>query len=268
MGTMQLEDGEYAAAGKSLDSALSADPFDAPSLLSRARLYVKEGNKEKAVPIYRTLSNRDDSTDDIMNELNDLVGETAPVKEEKDIPIDKVRDDIGNTYDLALLALERAYATGSAISDEKMLSGLGIKGEKRKAVLDYLSDIEEYGDINIRSKEYERMERLSKNVILAEQMDDIDSNPLISIPAAFMSSTAETIDDAKKLIAYIYKVINDDSEPDAFSKDIEEAAAEASEMSGDISTYLIMKLFNVGVHTANTIGKLAKKKKKGMDMHI
>jgi tetratricopeptide (TPR) repeat protein len=272
LGTMQFEDGEYAAARKNLDSALAADPFDVPALLSRARLYVKEGNKEKAVPIYRTLSNRDDCTSETRQELDELLdGTEEPIEEPgetEDIPNEEVRADIGNTYDLALLVLEHAYATGSAISDDRMLSELGIKGEKRDAVLKYLSDIEEYGDIVPRSKEFERMERLSKNVIIAESIDDIDSNPLVSIPAAFMASTAETIDDAKKLIAYIYKAVTDESVPIEFSRDVEDAAREMSDVSGDITTYNIMRQFNVGVYTARTIGKLSKKDKKGIDMHI
>ncbi|MDR0778417.1 MAG: hypothetical protein LBE48_03140, partial [Methanomassiliicoccaceae archaeon] len=132
-----------------------------------------------------------------------------------------------------------------------------------------LSDIEEYGDIDTNSKEFERMERLSKNVILAERIDDIDSNPLVSIPAAYMASKAETMDDAKKLIAYIYKSMTDGSEPVAFSADVREAVAEASDMSGDITTYVLMKMFNVGVYTARTIGRLSKMdRKKGTDMHI
>ncbi|MDR0198749.1 MAG: tetratricopeptide repeat protein, partial [Methanomassiliicoccaceae archaeon] len=179
IGTMYLEDNEYAGAGKALDAALEIDPFDVPSLLGRARLYVRENNKKKALPIYRALSNRSDCTDAVRRELNELADD-----EEEDT-YEVPATDIGNTYDLALMALERAYKTGSAISDEKMLSSLGIKGEKKVAVLNYLSDIEEYGEINVRSKEFERMERLSKNVILAECMDDIDSNPLIGIPAAF-----------------------------------------------------------------------------------
>ena len=281
LGTFMLEDGDLAGAGRHLDAALDSDPFDLAALLGRARLYVKEGNGKKALPIYRALSNRGDSTDEIKKELKELLRSEAPAEEEikeepkkkakeiePEIPVGAARDSVGSTYDLALLALERAYTTGSAVSDEKMLSKLGIKGEKKDDVLAYLSNIEEYGDINVRSREFDRMERLSKNVILAEQIDDIDSNPLIGLPAAFMSSTAETIDDAKKLIAYIYKVINDDSEPTAFSKDVEAAVAEASEMSGDISTYNIMRLFNVGVYTANVISKLSKKNKKGLDMHI
>ena len=271
LGTMQLEDGDHANAGKNLDAALALDPFDLPSLLGRARLYVKEGNKKKALPIYRALSNRDDSTDEIIEEMNALIESEpagADAKDEEEVPSGPAAEDIGNTYDLALAALEAAYNTGCAISDEKMLSKLGIRGEKKVAVLNYLSNIEEYGEINVRSREFERMERLSKNVILKEQLDDIDSNPLIGIPAAFMSSTAETIDDAKKLIAYIYRVINDSTEPTAFSKEVAGAVAEASEMSGDISTYNIMRLFNVGVYTANTISKLSKKNKKGPDMHI
>ena len=270
LGTMQLEDNEYTASGRSFDSALAADPFDMMALLGRARLYVKEGNTEKAIPVYRALSGRAGVPAAAEEEFSALLrsAATATKDDDIDIPSGAAGADIGSTYDLALIALERAYTTGSAISDENMLSKLGIRGEKKDAVLKYLADIEEYGDINVNSREYERMERLSKNVILNEQIEDIDSNPLIGIPAAFMSSSAETIDDAKKLIAYIYKVMNDETEPAAFSEKISAAAAEASERSGDISTYNIMKQFNVGVHTANTIGRLAKRNKKGTDMHI
>jgi tetratricopeptide (TPR) repeat protein len=311
-GTLQLEDGEYDEARKSLDNALRTDPFDAAALLSRARLYAKEGEKEKAIPIYRTLSGRHDCPPEITEELNvllaavrddikmraevraettevraettevrtetaetvaveDAVTDTAETVPEDDA--DEVTDntdaaDLGEIYDLALLALQRAYETGSAISDTRMLSELGIKGAKKKKMLGYMSDIKEYGAIDTSSKEFEKMERLSKNVILAENIEDIDSNPLVGIPAAYMASTAETIDDAKKLIAYIYKAVNDDFEPTAFSEEVTDAAAEMSEMSGDITTYSIMKMFNVGVYTARTIGKLSKKRGKDDGMHI
>jgi tetratricopeptide (TPR) repeat protein len=279
MGRLQMDDNDIQGARKSLDSALGADPFDLLSLLNRARLYVREGNTEKAIPIYRALSSRDDSTREIEEELSALVKDAEVQVPEKiaEPVVPTVREnydpkehyDMGDTYDLALLALERAYTTGSAISDEKMLSKLGINGKKRDMVLNYLSDIEEYGEIDVGTKEFERMERLSKNVILAEKLDDIDSNPLVGIPAAYMASTAETVDDAKKLIAYIYKAMTSEHEPVAFSADVSEAAAEASEMSGDITTYNLMRMFNVGVYTARTIGSLSKMdRKKGTDMHI
>ena len=275
VGTMQLEDGEYVSARRSLDSALAADPFDAASLLGRARLYVEEGNKEKAINILRTLSNREDAAPGIEDELNRLVAgtekavgeESAPDTEEKRMPKAEATKDM-STYDLALMAIERAYATGSAVGDGDMLDGMGITGERREAVLDYLSDIEEYGDIDVRSKEFERMERLSKNVVISEKMDDIDSVPLISIPSAYMASTAETIDEAKRLIAYIFKAMTEDPAARAFSEDVKDAVDEASEMSGDITTYELMRHFNVGVYTARTIGKLSKMNRKGDDMHI
>jgi tetratricopeptide (TPR) repeat protein len=276
VGTMHLEDDEPLSAKKCLDHALSMDPFDAPSLLGRARLYVREGNDEKAIPIYRTLSNLDDASPEIEGELNALLDKKDEPASEK--PIERKAEptyvpdtkyaDLGSTYDMALAAIERAYATGSAVGDDRLLISLGIKGEKREAVLKYLSDIEEYGDIDVDSSEFERMERMSKNVILAEKIDDIDSNPLIGIPAAYIASKAETIDDAKKLIAYIYKAMTDDREPYAFSDDVREAADEASGMSGDITTYNLMGQFNVGVYTARMIGKLSKMGKKGADMHI
>jgi len=278
LGTMQLEDGEFADAKRNLDSALAADPFDAPSLLGRARLHAKEGNNEKAISIYRTLTNRDDSTQEIEDELEELLRDAVTsdddaVTSEDDTDEEEYADedvhiDTGEIYDLAVRVLKRAYETGNAASDNVMLSELGIDGERRDAVLDYLSIDEGYGEIDISSKEFERMERLSKNVILSERRDDIDSDPLIGIPAAFMASTAETIDDAKRLITYIHRAMTDDSEPFAFSQEVREAVAEASEMSGDISTYNIMILFNVGVYTARTIGRLAKKSRKGADMHI
>ncbi|MCL2712180.1 MAG: tetratricopeptide repeat protein [Methanomassiliicoccaceae archaeon] len=284
-GTMHLEDGEYDEARKCLDTALRKDPFDASALLSRARLYVKEGEKEKAIPIYRTLSGHDDCANGVKEELNMLLDVTEDVPEAMPFNIEDIpakdddpqedddsdnndMDDLGEIYDIALLALERAYDTGSAISDSRMLSGLGIKGAKKKKMLSYLSDIKEYGDIDTGSKEFDRMERLSKNVILAECIEDIDSNPLVGIPAAYMASTAETIDDAKKLIAYIYRSINSDLEPVAFSNDISDAVAEVSEMSGDITVYGIMRMFNVGIFTARTIEKLSKKSGKDDNMHI
>jgi len=272
---LRLEDKEYDEAKKELDRALRSYPFDAFLLLTRARLYVKEGDKEKAIPIYRALANRDDCDPEVAKELEALVPAAKPVnvqREPADIAaIETYAESVPDNNDingLALSVLRRAYTTGKAISDDVMLKELKIDGENKEKVLNYLSDIEEYGDIDVTSEEFEKMERLSKNVVIAEQLDDIDSNPLISIPTAFTASRAETIDDAKRLIAYIYKVMNDDSEPVAFSDEVREAVGEASEMSGNITTYEIMRQFNVGVYTAHTISKLSKMDKKGTDMHI
>jgi len=295
VGTMQLEDGEYAAARKNLDSALAADPFDISSLLSSARLYVKEGNKDKAIPIYRTLSSRNDSTAEMEEELDALLDDKKEHVADEDEHYDhddnesivkggfgwsgrRTRnddtDDKTNVvinekiYGLALSAIERAYEIGGAISDDHMLSELGIDGETKDMVLEYLSDIEEYGEIDTETKEFEKMEMLSKNLIITERMENIESCPLVSIPIAFMASDAETIDDAKKLIAYVYKAIVDDSEPIAFSEDVRNAAAGASEMTGDINVYGIMRMFNVGVYTARTIEKLSRKGKRKVSIHI
>jgi len=271
---IRLEDKEYDEAKKELDRALKAYPFDAFLLLIRARLYVREGDKEKAIPIYRALANRDDCDPEVMTELEALVPAAKPVNVQREEPADIITAEVpkersgGDLQGLALSVLQRAYMTGKAISDNDMLNELRIEGENREKVLNYLSDIEEYGDIDVTSKEFEKMERLSKNVVIAEQLDDIDSSPLISIPTAFMASRAETIDDAKRLVAYIYKVMNDDSEPVAFDDEVREAVGEASEMSGNITTYEIMRQFNVGVYTAHTISKLSKMDKKGTDMHI
>jgi len=271
---IRLEDKEYDEAKKELDRALKTYPFDAFLLLTRARLYVREGDKDKAIPIYRALSNRDDCDPEVANELESLVPAVKTVNVQREEPADIVSVDLpkersgDDMQDLALSVLRRAYTTGKAISDENMLNELKIDGENKEKVLNYLSDIEEYGDIDVTSKEFEKMERLSKNVVIAEQLDDIDSNPLVSIPTAFMASRAETIDDAKRLIAYIYKVMNDDSEAIAFNDEVREAVSEASEMSGNITTYEIMRQFNVGVYTAHTISKLSKMDTKGTDMHI
>ncbi|MCL2786578.1 MAG: tetratricopeptide repeat protein, partial [Methanomassiliicoccaceae archaeon] len=123
LGTMQLEDDELAESRRSLEAALAADPFDASSLLSRARLYVKEGDEKKAIPIYRTLTNRDDSTQEMVYELERLMKASerqATAQEEgmsehtsenaeelSEGPAKKYASnddtdyaDIGNTYDL------------------------------------------------------------------------------------------------------------------------------------------------------------------------
>ena len=101
------------------------------------------------------------------------------------------------------------------------------------------------------------MEDLSRNVILKEDLENIETEPMISMQAAFLSSGTSEMEEVKTLIAYIHKVMTSDLKAEVFSEKVKDVLDNVVSGSGDISVYRIIREYGVGVYTARTVKILA-----------
>jgi tetratricopeptide (TPR) repeat protein len=146
--------------------------------------------------------------------------------------------------------LRRAYVSKSALSDPDLMTSLDIDQSTEKSVMEYLSDIAPYGDIIPGTLEFERLEKLSMNAILKGNCEGLEEDPVISIPCAYVAGGAKDADEAKLLVAYIYRAMTTKFDAKAYTKEIREAA---ESMPKGSSVTDIAKKLRVGVYQAKMI---------------
>jgi tetratricopeptide (TPR) repeat protein len=178
------------------------------------------------------------------------------------------KDNSASIKDMALAMLKCANDEDKALDDPDVIGRSGVPKDSVSGVLAYLSDISEYDTIVPGKGDFDRMEELSFNVISKGSISDIESEPLISLTSAYFTSGASGIEEAKTLIAYIFKAISDDFEPMAFSPAVTKAVNDLAEMSGDIDVYGIMMKYRMGVYTARTVKLLAVNKSDSVAVHV
>ena len=272
-GTIQAALGRESAAIRNLEDAIALDPTYSPAFISRARIYKTHNDTDgirRLLDIYERNSNVDQQ---VVSELNtflcdsDVICDDGRIKESENTEQEtKVTDDSLQSYACGLL--KNAYETGFALDDEMLIKRTGIPSGISSEVLSYIADIREYGDIVVGSREFKRLEALSNNVIVRENLEDIESDVLISIPSAYISSGAKDIEEAKTLIAYVYKVLMEDIEPKIFADEIGRAVDEMRTGSGDVSVFSLMKRFGLGVYSAKTVKLLVTKESGSISVHI
>jgi len=146
--------------------------------------------------------------------------------------------------------LRRAYISKLTLSDPDLISPLGIDESGAKSVMDYLSDISEYGEITPGTLEFERMEKLSLNAVTKGNCAGLEKDRLISIPCAYVAGGAKDADEAKLLVAYIYKALGSESSAKAVSSELRKMA-EKTDKGTSIED--IMKNFKIGVFQAKMV---------------
>jgi tetratricopeptide (TPR) repeat protein len=146
--------------------------------------------------------------------------------------------------------LRRAYISKLALSDPTLVEALGIEEASTKAIMAYLSDISEYGDVTPGTLEFERMEKLSLNAVIKGNCSNLESERLISIPCAYVAGGAKDADEAKLLVAYIYKVMSSRRSVKALPPELKKMADSTKKGT---SVEEIMKAQKIGVYQAKLV---------------
>ncbi|MDR1690301.1 MAG: tetratricopeptide repeat protein, partial [Candidatus Methanoplasma sp.] len=146
--------------------------------------------------------------------------------------------------------LRRAYISKSALTDPDLASSLDIDEATAKSIMAYLSDISEYGDITPGTLEFERMEKLSLNAVTRGNCVGLEKDPLISIPCAYVAGGTKDADEAKLLVAYIYKVMTSKNSSKMLTPDLRKISE--STPKGTVVED-IMKNSKIGVYQAKII---------------
>ena len=239
---IQMRIGRMEAATSNLDSALDIDNEHPEALLNRAKIHILENEEEKATKLYVRFKRSGILNDSVMRQFREMIGEPSD-----DDSRPREIDDI-ETYSRRIL--EYCYDTEYTVLDMEVHKELGIPENISRSVINYLGDIQEYGDIDTESKNFERMEYLSAELVLNKSIMNIDSEPLVTLPSAFSASSAEDVAEAKSLVAYIYKVMTEDIEEDVCPDDVAGMVHELTETAGDVTIYGIIDRFGVGVYRA------------------
>ena len=146
--------------------------------------------------------------------------------------------------------LRRAYVSKLAPGDPDIITALDLDESTTKAVMNYLSDISEYGDISPGTLEFERMEKLSLSAVVKGNCTGLEKDRMISIPCAYVAGGAKDADEAKLLVAYFYKALNLKRSMKALSPELRKIADETPKGT---SIEDIMKGSKVGVYQAKMV---------------
>jgi tetratricopeptide (TPR) repeat protein len=250
-----------------IDSALRKKPESISLLMTKKEFYHSKGDHKAVIDACIRILKIQPDNSIIRNDLADAYAAAGDVNaanrlyEEMGIGKDtEVRRDQEyhktqkqKTPDMikryAERVLRRAYISKLPLSDPDLASTLGLDDATNKAIMSYLLDITEYGDIVPGTLEFERMEKLSLNAVVKGNCTGIEKDPLISIPCAYVAGGARDADEAKLLVAYIYKALNSESGktlmPDL--KNIAESTKKGTAVED------IMKESKIGVYQAKMV---------------
>ncbi|MDR3282425.1 MAG: tetratricopeptide repeat protein [Candidatus Methanoplasma sp.] len=145
--------------------------------------------------------------------------------------------------------LRRAFVAKAPLDDHELLEALDMDDAMTAAIKGYLSDIEEYGDIVVGSQEFDRMEKLSMN-LLSKDACDPETDPVVSLQCAYVAGGSKDADEAKRLVAYIHKVMTTKLDKNALSP---ETRASAEGVSENAKMTDISKRLRVGAYAAKLI---------------
>ncbi|MCL1810980.1 MAG: tetratricopeptide repeat protein [Methanomassiliicoccaceae archaeon] len=263
-----MQERKYAAASSMLDAALAEDPDSIPLLMTKKDFCISTEDHRAAIDVCRSiLAIQPDNSivrHDLAEEYSAIgdvnsasrlyqelgAGRAASEQKQSDShrPQKQKVPDVIKRY--AERILRRAYISKLALSDPDLVSPLGIDEATVKAVMRYLSDISEYGDISMGTLEFERMEKLSLSAVTKGNCTGLESDPVITIPCAYVAGGAKDADEAKLLVAYINKVLMARKSTRALSPELR-TIAEATPK--DTSIEDIMKGSKIGVYQAKLV---------------
>ena len=262
-GELQARQGRLSVAAHNFNKALTIDPSDPYALFGRAMVHVVLEENEKAAELYERFTEIQVQDRDLVEKFSALMGDDI---NRRAADAEKAfRDDL-ELYSHKLL--EYSYKSGYAIRDKTSLKEAGVPEGIVPDLMKYLGNIEEYGDIDIDSDEFAMMEQYSRTLVLNERITRIEKEPLVSLSSAYMASGVRGVEDAKRLVAYIYKVMTEPIDTDVFPDDVMHAAEEVSMMTGDVTVYGILESFDIGLCSARMVKVLSGKMSDSVTFHV
>ncbi|MDR1954396.1 MAG: tetratricopeptide repeat protein, partial [Candidatus Methanoplasma sp.] len=251
-----------------IDNALKAEPASIPLLYTKKEFYTQKGDQRKVIDachgilaiqsdngmVRSDLAEAYTAAGDV-NAARRLYSEITPLEntaEQKceEPPKTQKQKVPESVKRYAERVLRHAYISKLALSDPDLISVLDIDGATTKAVMAYLSDIAEYGDIAPGTLEFERMEKLSLSAVTRGNCTELEKDPIIPIPCAFVAGGAKDADEAKLLVAYIYKVISSKRSVRVLPPELKKVA-ETVQKGATVEE--IMRTSRIGVHQAKMV---------------
>ncbi|MEA4977206.1 MAG: tetratricopeptide repeat protein [Methanomassiliicoccaceae archaeon] len=255
--------GDIKDADKVVDTVLSEEPDNSEALVTKARIFSERRNQPGVLEMYKRLLRTSNPDPKLLEEMSDILSRSGRSQEatvlsqraatKSDTEGDEeMAPDSVKRY--AERLLRRAYVSKRSLDDPGIENMLELDQATSEAVMSYLSDITDYGEIIPGTPEFFRMEELSHSAVIRAALTDIDTDPIITIPCAFVAGGAKDADEAKILVSYIYSAINGKMSIEMLSDDVKNLA---SKTATDMSVFDIMKEHELGVYSARAVKLLS-----------
>ncbi len=255
--------GDIKDADRVADTVLSEEPDNAEALVTKARVFSERRNQAGVLEMYKRLLRTRDPDPKLLEEMSDILSRSgrsqeATVLSQRAATKSGAEEDEEEASDavkrFAERLLRRAYVSKRSLDDPGIENMLELDQATSEAVMEYLSDISEYGEIIPGTPEFVRMEELSHSAVIRAELTDIDIEPIITIPSAFVAGGARDADEAKMLVSYIYSALNGEMSMEMLSDDVKDLA---SKVGKDMSVFDIMKEHELGVYSARAVKLLS-----------
>ncbi len=241
---IHMDSDRVSTAAGYLNDALAIDPYVGSVLLAKVRYHLINYEDEEAKNTLSLAEHYCAADTDSIKEMRRMISESENTPEE---------ESDGNLEKFALDLIKVSYEEELVYEDEKALTDASIPEEFREDVLKYISDIQEYGAIVPDTPEFERMEKLSYNAVVKGELYGIsEDEPLISMYSAVFDSESGNVAEGKKLIAYIYEVLNMKMEPAEYEKNIATILSHMINVRLGTDYYSLMERYEIGIFAART----------------
>lgn len=255
--------GDLKDADRVVDTVLSEEPDNPEALVTKAKIFSERRNQPGVLEMYKRLLRTQNPDPKLLEEMSDILSRSGRPQEAtvlsqraatRSDAEDEEEDVSEKVKRYAERLLRRAYVSKRSLDDPGIENMLELDQSMSKAVMSYLSAIPDYEEIIPGTPEFFRMEELSYNAVTRAGLIDIDLEPIITIPCAFVAGGARDADEAKMLVSYIYSALNGKMNIDLIS---DEVKALASNVAEDMSVFDIMKEHELGVYSARAIKLLS-----------
>ncbi|MCL2148965.1 MAG: hypothetical protein FWH47_06490, partial [Methanomassiliicoccaceae archaeon] len=260
--------GRDEAASAIVENALRALPSSVPLLITKKELCSARGDQRAVIDACRGILAAQPDNSMVRNDLAEAYAATGDVgaASRMYLEIGPAADKAGQGRQEAPVAqrqkapetikryaervLRRAYISRLSLSDPSLIEALDIDEATARAIMAYLSDIAEYGDISPGTPEFERMEKLSFNAVTKGNCTGLESEPVITIPCAYVAGGAKDADEAKLLVAYVYKALSSRKSSKGITPELRKMA-EGTKKGTPIDE--IMRAHKIGAYQAKQV---------------
>ena len=148
-------------------------------------------------------------------------------------------------------AMRYAFSTGMSPFDPDLYENCGLSINESEAIMEYLGDIPDYGEIDESSPDFELMELRSMDIIIRCGLTDLEDG-VLQIERIFTKGGFKDLDDAKNLYSYIRTAISSHADSDDPS-----LINMAMQVPADAKLFDIIDQFGVGIYSAVAIKTMA-----------
>ena len=251
---IRADAGDSAGALSALNRAIERAGPTVRLVLLKARVCDEAGDADGIVESYEQFMQCQEVTDgDRMRMVRILEDHGRSDLGRSIIGVQEPREFDDHVKRAAERVLRRAHLMRLPADDPEVMETLGLGPETAEEVSAYIGGLQETGDLEPGTEEFEALERLSHDVVLKMEWRELDDRPRLPLEKVFVVGGFKDADSAKELVAFVHKAmfasVGPDSDPSL--------AGAAEGLTGEESLYDIMIQRGLGVYGARVVKAMA-----------